>query len=243
MFLTVRLKKLLPAAGILLALLALLVLWPRRGAAPADAEMSEPALPVLIIDAGHGGEDGGASAGDGTTESGINLAVAQRLEALAGLYGVETVMTRTTQELEYPEDATTTARRKAADQRARIARINAYPEGVLISIHQNCFPDSRPSGCQVLYAATAGSEALAKLMHEQLSETLCPSNRRVAAPVSDKILLMRSARCTAVLVECGFLSNAAEAKLLASPDYQTKISAVLLASYLDYAAQRSGLRI
>lgn len=235
MFMTVRLKKLLPAAGVLLALVTLCAVFPRREAVTADAAMGDTGLPTLIIDAGHGGEDGGASTKDGVAESGINLAVAKRLEALAGLYGVETVMTRTTEELDYPEDATTTARRKAADQRERIARINAYPDGVLISIHQNCFPDSRPSGCQVLYAATSGSEELAKLAHGLLTDTLCPDNRRVAAPISDKILLMRSVRCTAVLVECGFLSNAAEAKLLASPDYQTKISAVLLASYLTYA--------
>ena len=241
MFLTVELKKILP---LLLALpLIVLSIFAGSEAEPAviaDYGQEPGSADVLIIDAGHGGEDGGASTADGVPESGINLDIALRLNALARLCGVDTVMTRTTQNIDYPADAATTARRKSSDQHARLQLINNYPDGVLISIHQNFFPDGKPCGCQVLYASTSGSEELGKLMHEGLCAALCPGNRRVASPVSDSIYLMRGAKCTAVLVECGFLSNADEAKLLQMSEYQTKISVVLLSSYLQFMASPQG---
>jgi len=197
--------------------------------------------PVLCIDPGHGGEDGGAQTADGVLESGLNLDIALRLDALAGLYGVETVLTRSSETIEYPEDANTTAKRKVADQHSRAELVNSLSGAVLISIHQNCFPDSQPFGCQVLYADTEGSEAFGKLTHELLCASLCPDNRRVAAPVSDSIYLMQNVDCTAILVECGFLSNPREAGLLTTETYRMKISSVLLVSYMSYAAQADGM--
>jgi N-acetylmuramoyl-L-alanine amidase len=82
-----------------------------------------------------------------------------------------------------------------------------------------------------------GSEEFGKLTHDLLCKSLRPDNRRVAAPISDSIYLLRKVNCTAILVECGFLSNADEAELLVTENYQTKISAVLLVSYLQYAVQ------
>ncbi len=196
---------------------------------------------VLIIDAGHGGEDGGTTSANGLVESAVNLEISKRLEAIAKLFGVETVMTRSSQQIDYPEEAVTIAQRKRADQKARIELINLYPNAILISVHQNSFPDSRPNGCQVLYGATDGSQILGELMHENMSAGLCPGNRRVASPISDTIYLMRSVKCTAVLVECGFLSNLAEAALLSSSTYQMKIATVLLGSYLQYQVQSDGM--
>ncbi len=243
MFVAIRLKR-LPALLLALALVLLSLLYLRSGGktggGTAEA-LSKYDRAVMIIDPGHGGEDGGAQTAEGLLESKINLDISLRLDALAGLYGIPTVMTRATEEIAYPEEANTTARRKAADQRARLALINSYPEALLISIHQNCFPDRRPSGCQVLYAETGGSEDFAKLAHELLCQSLCPDNRRVAAPVPDNIYLMRNANCTAILVECGFLSNAREARLLTEESYQIKISAVLLAATCQYAAQSDGM--
>ena len=196
---------------------------------------------VLIIDAGHGGEDGGTTSANGLVESSVNLEISKRLEAIAKLFGVETVMTRTSQQIDYPVDAVTIAQRKRADQKARIELINSYPNAILISVHQNSYPDSRPNGCQVLYGTTDGSKPLGELMHENMSASLCPGNRRVASPISDTIYLMRSVKCTAVLVECGFLSNVAEADLLNTSTYQTKIATVLLGSYLQYQVQSDGM--
>lgn len=197
--------------------------------------------PTIVLDAGHGGEDGGATTAEGVPESGINLAIAQKLEALAGLCGVECVMTRESQEIAYPESASTTAQRKQSDQKARVELINAQEDAVLVSIHQNFFPDTRPSGCQVLYGKPEGSRELGELAHKNLTEALCPQSRRVAAPISEDIYLMRAAKCTSILVECGFLSNPGEAALLQTEGYQLKISALLLASYLQYEAGQDGM--
>ena len=140
MAILIRLRDVLP----LLAALVLVVLC--FALPPIYADEAEPATAeaettrVLIIDAGHGGEDGGATTAEGVPESGINLAIAQKLEALAGLCGVESVMTRENQDINYPESASTTAQRKQADQKARIELINAQSDAVLISIHQNFFP-------------------------------------------------------------------------------------------------------
>ena len=190
--------------------------------------------PVLIIDPGHGGADGGASSADGLLESEINLAISLRLDALARLCGVETVMTRETAEINYPPEADTIAKQKVYDQKTRVAQINSFPDGVLISIHQNFYPDKRPSGAQVLYGHTEESRVLGTLMHNNRVAVLDPENRRVAAPIEEKSYLMRNAVCTAVLVECGFLSNETEAAKLNTDDYQKQLSVVLLGSYLQY---------
>lgn len=239
---SVRLRDLLPllVAFILVVLCFTLPPFYEDGEAEPVTAGAEPAR-VLIIDAGHGGEDGGATTAEGVPESGINLAIACKLEALAGLFGVETVMTRESQDISYPESAATTAQRKQSDQKARIELINAQENAVLISIHQNYYPDARPSGCQVFYGKPEGSRELGELAHKNMTEALCPSSRRVAAPISEDIYLMRAAKCTSILVECGFLSNPNEAALLLTDDYQLKISALLLASYLQYEAGQSGM--
>lgn len=241
MAISIRLRDVFP----LLAALVLVVLC--FALPPIYADEAEPVTAeaettrVLIIDAGHGGEDGGAVTAGGVPESGINLAIAQKLEALAGLCGVESVMTRESQDINYPESAATTAQRKQSDQKARIELINSQSDAVLISIHQNYFPTAQPSGCQVLYGKPEGSRELGELTHKNLTEALCPTSRRVAAPISEDIYLMRSAKCTSILVECGFLSNPSEAALLQTEDYQLKISALLLASYLQYEAGSDGM--
>lgn len=241
MAISIRLRDVLP----LLAALVLVVLC--FALPPIYADEAEPVTAeaettrVLIIDAGHGGEDGGATTAEGVPESGINLAIAQKLEALASLCGVESVMTRESQDINYPESAATTAQRKQSDQKARIELINSQSDAVLISIHQNFFPTAQPSGCQVLYGKPEGSRELGELTHRNLTEALCPTSRRVAAPISEDIYLMRSAKCTSILVECGFLSNPGEAALLQTEDYQLKISALLLASYLQYEAGSDGM--
>ena len=220
------------------ALLALTLLGWTPGAASAAAPAGEGH--ILVIDAGHGGEDGGAVAPDGTLESDVNLIVALRLEALARLLGVPTRMTRRSREIDYPPELTTTARRKVYDQHSRAELIRSTPGAVLVSIHQNKYPDPRPRGPQVLYAADGESKTLGEAAHALLTQALWPENRRVAAPASKDIYLLRAAQCPAILAECGFLSNPEEAALLAEPDYQTKIALCLLSAYLRQFAEGKG---
>lgn len=188
---------------------------------------------VIIIDPGHGGEDGGAVAADGTLEAELNLAVAQKLHGLASLCGVQTVMTRTGDHIDYPADAETISERKIADQKQRVALINSVLNGFLISVHQNWYPASAPHGAQVLYARNPESEAFGTLMQARLTEALDPENRRVAAPIAENIYLIRNAHCPAVLVECGFLSNSEELSRLKNTSYQIKLGMLILSTYFD----------
>ena len=160
----------------------------------------------------------------------MNLQIALRARAIAELTGVEVVMTRDSPDIAYPDDATTIAERKKADQHQRAELIRRTDNAVLISIHQNCYPDRKPSGAQVLYAASTGSDTLGALMHDNLVAYLDPQNRRVAAPISDKIYLMREVKCPAVLVECGFLSNESECAKLKDGGYRL----VIVDTYLAY---------
>ena len=235
----INLKKIRNPALILLLFLLItaIIIIICKGRTKTDVvpAMAAPAAgPTLVIDAGHGGADGGASAANGTVESVINLQIALRMEQIAKLFGVQTVMTRTDETLNYPAEAGTIREMKLWDQKTRVALINATEDAVLISVHQNKYPDARPSGSQVLYAKTDGSSEFAELAHANLIRALNPENRRVAAPISDRIYLMKRVNCPAILVECGFLSNPQETAKLETGEYQTELAAVLIGSYLQY---------
>ncbi len=193
--------------------------------------------PLLLIDAGHGGLDGGAVSADGVKESCINLSIAQRLCDLCRFLGVKTAMTRTDEELPYPSEAASIREKKVWDQHRRVELANSSEHAVLISIHQNLYPDPRPNGTQVIFAGTQSSAEFAALTHENLRQQLCPENRRVPVPANDNIYLLKRIKCPAILVECGFISNPEEARKLLSPDYQIGIAAVLCASYLQYVSE------
>lgn len=208
---------------------------------PREASSDILTIPTLIIDPGHGGEDGGAVAKDGSKESEINLAVALKLEALSGLFGLPSVMTRTSEELDYPESATTIRAKKVADQKARIELINSTANAVMISIHQNIYPSAAPSGAQALYAATEGSMELAELMQDNFAAYLAADNKRTASKISGDIFLMKKAECTAVLVECGFISNPNELTLLKDAEYQKKLASIILSSYTQFISETGNI--
>ncbi len=191
-------------------------------------------LPVLILDAGHGGADGGAVAPDGTAESALNLAVALRVRDLCAFLGIDTVMTRETEEIDYPPEAKTVAAMKKWDTRRRVELAEGLYDPVFLSIHQNIYPSAGPRGSQVLYAQNEPSRALAELLQNELTAALLPENRRVPVPAGKDIYIMSHVRCTAVLVECGFLSHPQELSLLQSADHQKKIASVLTACYLQF---------
>ncbi len=226
------------AAALLIS--ALLLSACGRTELPA-AQTSGETQQMLVIDAGHGGEDGGAQGENGLLESDINLEIALRMEALARFCGVPVCMTRSTREIDYPPELQKTAERKLWDQKQRVAFLHEKSPAVLVSIHQNKYPHHGPFGPQVLYAEGEDSKGLGELMHDLLTQKLCPENRRVAAPIAKEIYLTRMADCPAVLVECGFLSNPAEAEKLASPEYQTKLACTLLSAYTQYFSASKGM--
>ena len=187
---------------------------------------------VLVIDAGHGGEDGGTTGAAGTAEDEVNLSIAKRLEAMLTLMGYQTRMTRTDSGSLATEGETIRAR-KQSDLRNRVALANKYQNSILVSIHQNHFPDPKYDGAQVFF--TDSAESLANAMQASLTTALAPQSRRTAKEASG-IYLMEHITCPGLLIECGFLSNPAEEQKLLSAQYQKHLAAVMatvLAKYAD----------
>jgi len=193
---------------------------------------------TLIIDPGHGGLDGGAVSASGQKESELNLAISQKLYDISRFFGLSAVLTRNSEEIDYPDETATIREKKRWDTTRRVSMVNEIPSSILISIHQNNYPDPRPSGYQVFYNRVPDSEVLANCAHMLLQQSLYPENRRLAAPISEKIYLMNHAKCPAILVECGFLSNPNEAAQLSESTYQRTIAAILFASYLQFLSCR-----
>lgn len=195
-----------------------------------SASSAMPARDILVIDPGHGGYDGGAVSDDGSKESDINLAIAQKLQYTAELLGQSAAMTRV-------DDAAKSDYASYSEHDELVRRtdfINEHPGALLVSIHQNDFPTSQPSGAQVYYAGTPGSERLGILCHGNLIRCLDPENRRVAAPAPKELYITSHVTCPAVLVECGFMSNNFEVQKLCSEPYQCAIAVVLAGSLLQY---------
>lgn len=188
---------------------------------------------LLILDAGHGGEDGGASSASGSKESVINLDIVQKTEMLMAFLGVETKLTRSEDISIHSEGASTIREKKVSDLKNRAALVESTPNAVLISVHQNYFTDSRYSGAQVFYNEGDVSRQWGEGTQEVLRQMVDPDNGREAKPVPDGIYLFEHISCPAILVECGFLSNGEEASLLQTDAYQRKLSLALAGAYLQ----------
>lgn len=210
----------------------------RRMAEPVFFHPDSYSTGTLILDAGHGGEDGGAESADGQEESGLNLDIALRTEQLMGLFGVNTILTRREDISLHSEGAESLREKKKSDLKNRVELINGVGDGVLISIHQNKFPDKSLRGAQVFYADEESSLSFATAAQEILRAVLDDTNRRKAAKIPQTVYLMNHITCPGILVECGFLSNPGEAQLLKSDTYQKKIALSLCIAYLGYQETR-----
>lgn len=188
----------------------------------------------IIIDPGHGGEDGGATSCTGRLESGYNLEISLRLRDLMHLLGYRTKMIRTTDSAVYTK-GDTLSQKKISDLKERVRMCSEEENPILLSIHQNNFSDSRYSGAQVFYPKTEGSVQLAKLLQSAFKATLNPDSHRDVKK-AEGIYLMDHIQCTGVLIECGFLSNPEEEAKLRDPEYQKQLCCVIgatVANFLD----------
>ena len=186
----------------------------------------QPSRRVFIIDAGHGGVDGGATSCTGVLESAINLEIALRLNKLMQLLGYETVMIRTTDTSVYTQ-GNTIAAQKLSDLKERVRMVNTPENGVLISIHQNTFSDSRYHGPQVFYGGDLSiSKDLGERLQTALTANLSPDSNRKCKK-SSGIYLMEHIENPGVLIECGFLSNPREEAMLRDSVYQKKLCCVI----------------
>lgn len=189
---------------------------------------------TVVIDAGHGGVDGGAVSASGAIESQLNLTIAQRLDLIMGLYGVNTVMLRNSDISLHDPAALTIHEKKVSDLHNRVKIIESIYDPIVISIHQNTFPDKKYRGAQVFFANGELSLPLAQITQDALRNTLDPKNTRKPAAIPSSVYLMNHISCKAILVECGFLSNPEEDILLQSADYQTKLAAAIAGAYIQY---------
>lgn len=179
----------------------------------------------VIIDAGHGGIDGGATSCTGVLESQLNLDIALRINDLMHLLGIHTITTRVDDRSIYTEGETIAAK-KVSDLQERVRIVNESENGILISIHQNTFPDSRYHGPQVFYSVTANSEQFAKMMQTSLVTALDGYSKRTAKKATG-IYLLENIRTAGILIECGFISNPEEETKLRSSEYQKQLACVI----------------
>ncbi len=191
--------------------------------------------PIIIIDAGHGGFDGGAVATDGTVEKDINLEIALRLEKILQFSGFNVIMTRSEDKATEDDEAADIAVRKRSDLKNRLALMNEHPDAVYISIHLNKFTTSAAMGTQVFYSANKeASKQLGQKIQSSVVKFIQPDNYRVIKIGNKNSYLLNKAQIPAVIVECGFLSNKNELALLKTNDYQTKMAFAIASGILEF---------
>lgn len=187
--------------------------------------LAENSSPVIYLDPGHGGEDGGTQSKNGLLEKDVNLAIALKLRDLLEASGYRVKMTRE-EDCSIGDNTLPTVReRKVSDIHSRLAQIEEEPNCILISIHQNYFEQSRYHGAQMFYSPNHEESAvIAEAIRQSVVTMLQPENTRENKEATDSIYLLWHAETPAVLVECGFLSNEEEASKLGETSYQEQMA-------------------
>ena len=179
---------------------------------------------ILVIDAGHGGMDGGAVGNEGTLEKDINLKVAMYLKEIAEKNGKQVIMTRTEDTSLHTTDSAKIRNQKRSDLENRRQILQNNYTGIFVSIHMNKYESADVKGAQVFYANNDTSRNLANKIQTSLINGLADGNKRVAKPAPSNLYIFKGCNSTAVVVECGFLSCPEEEKLLATEEYQKKLA-------------------
>ena len=186
---------------------------------------------TVVIDAGHGGDDPGKIGINGALEKDINLRIVQQLKQYLESDGVSVVLTRETEDGLYDSSA---SNKKVQDMKRRIEKIEQTDPVLTVSIHQNSYPEEYVHGAQVFYYnGSPGGQQLADLIQRQLVKDLDPENHRQIKP-NDSYYLLKKTKGTIVIVECGFLSNAAEAEKLCDETYQDRVAWSIHKGILQY---------
>lgn len=191
-------------------------------------------FPVIIIDAGHGGEDGGAVAQDGTLEKDINLDIAFKLNYIISVLGYKTRLIRTT-DASIHTTGDTIRQRKVSDIRNRHAIMNEYDNCLFISIHQNKFGDSSVHGAQTFYSPNNNSsKELADFIQKSISGQMQSDNKRVIKKSGTDIYILYHATKPTVMVECGFISNQTDLSNLKDDKYQSGMALSIAMGIINY---------
>ena len=194
--------------------------------------------PTVIIDAGHGGFDGGATASDGTVEKDINLQIALKTAQLLRFNGFDVIMTRSEDTGTEDDESVAIAKRKKSDLTNRLQIMKDNPDAVFVSIHLNKFTTSAANGAQVFYTKNRKEAlCLAQSLQKSIKTLLQPQNDRVVKQGTNSTFLLKNAVVPTVIVECGFLSNKAELEKLKSEDYQSQMAFAVVCGITDYFKQ------
>lgn len=200
-----------------------------------ETSISQNTFPTIVIDAGHGGEDGGAVAYDGTNEKDINLKIAQQLNLLFKNSGFKTVMTRNSDIAIYDKGCETIKEKKVSDMHNRLEIFNNDVNSIVISIHQNKFEQEKYSGTQIFYSVNnPDSEVLAESIRLSVIGMLQPDNNRENKSATKSIYLLHNCKKPSVIVECGFISNKAELAKLKTEEYQNEMAFSIYCGCLEY---------
>lgn len=221
---------------VLLVLLIIIYIIMRVSGSAQPAFATSDGQITVIVDPGHGGEDGGAVGYDNKTcEKGINLAIAQKLKQFLTIGGFEVIMTREDDRLISDEGLDTIRQRKVSDIRNRMLLIEKYPDAIFISIHQNKFTKSSSNGAQMFYSPNnPDSEELAQAMQDTVRELIQPDNSRQIKKAGKEIYLLYHSKIPSIMVECGFLSNPSECEKLLKDEYQNQIAFSIYAGLMKY---------
>lgn len=195
--------------------------------------------PVIVLDAGHGGMDGGCSSAAGIPEKGINLNILLTLRDMLQSAGYEVDVTRDTDISTHDEGVEGIANQKSSDMDNRLAKFNEHQNAICISIHQNQFTDPKYSGAQMFYSATnSKSGALAQCIQNKFVEYLQPDNQRETKQCGKELFLCYFSKNPTVMVECGFLSNPDEAAKLSDTDYQRQVAFTIFSGLNEYLSKQ-----
>ena len=197
-------------------------------------------LPTIIIDAGHGGFDGGTSSDDGIIEKDINLKISLYLCEYLNFFGFNTILTRDKDESLESDGLSTIREKKSSDIHNRMDLMEKTDNALFVSIHQNHYSVEKYYGLQVFYSPNFSDESsqLAQSIQETVTELLQQDNERQIKKCGTSVYLMYNAVKPAVLVECGFLSNHNESQLLKTEEYQKKIAFCIALGIRDYVYEK-----
>lgn len=216
--------------------LTLLTAFALHGLRAQAAVAGEAAIPrIIVLDAGHGGADDGASGPDGTRECDLNLAITLKTDAVLGLLGEKTLLLRSTDTDLSSSDAKSISQKKVSDIRRRVELTNSQPGAILVSIHCNTYSQEKYHGAQVFY--TGGAKEFGETMQLALKNGVDPTNARMAKAVSPDVYLMNHIKVPGILVECGFLTNQEELTNLKDPDYQTRLAVAIAVTAANQASE------
>ncbi len=224
--------RLVSAAVTLLLLVSVLYVGREAAAyvAGKDVEVEKDRRRV-VVDAGHGGDDPGKVGINGANEKDINLQIALLVKQYLEMNDVEVVMTRESDAGLNDADA---SNKKVQDMKRRIALIEEEAPTLTVSIHQNSYPEEYVHGAQVFYyTGSVQGQRLAEGIQKKLVESVDPENKR-QVKANDSYYLLKKTGVPIVIVECGFLSNSAEAEKLCTPEYQQRVAWAIHMGILQY---------